>query len=358
MRDDASKQLLQRLSMAAGAPGAEEEVRSIVGETLRNAGTIRYDRLGSLLCEKQGLSAAPRIAVDSHLDEVAFMVQSVTEEGRLTFVALGNWWGHVLLGQRVDVVTRGGKVPGVIGSTPPHFLTAEERTRVVELDEMYVDVGASQRTQVDDLGVRIGDTIVPNAEFREMAVSGIISGKAMDNRLGVGLMCETLLALRDESHPNTVIGVAAVQEEVGLRGAGTAAELARPDVGIVLECAPADDLPGQDNAQAVLGGGPQVRLYDPTAISNRRLVDFVESVAADCGVVIQRAVRRSGGTNAGAIHRSGCGVPTVVVAVPGRYIHSHVSLIHWDDYVGARKLTLELVRRLDAARFHEFTRFE
>ncbi len=355
---DASKQLLERLSRAAGAPGAEEEARSIVRETLQHAGTIRYDRLGSLLCEKAGQAATPRVVLDSHLDEVAFMVQSVTEEGRLTFVPLGNWWGHVLLGQRVDVMSRAGRVPGVIGSTPPHFLTVEERTRVVGLDEMYVDVGASKRAQVDDLGVRIGDPIVPCAEFRAMAVPGVVSGKAMDNRLGVSLMCETLLALRDEPHPNTVIGIAAVQEEVGLRGAGTASELARPDVGIVLECAPADDLPGENNPQGVLGGGPQVRLFDPTAISNRRLVDFVESVAADCGVIIQRAVRRSGGTDAGAIHRSGCGVPTVVVAIPGRYIHSHVSLIQWSDYVGARKLTLELVRRLDAARLQEFTRFE
>jgi putative aminopeptidase FrvX len=108
----------------------------------------------------------------------------------------------------------------------------------------------------------------------------------------------------------------------------------------------------------VLGGGPQVRLFDPTAISNRRLVRFVESVAADCGVPIQRAVRRSGGTDAGAIHRSREGVPTVVLAVPGRYIHSHVTLIHWKDYVGARTLALELVVRLDAERVSEFTRFD
>jgi putative aminopeptidase FrvX len=357
MSDDASRQRLERLSLAAGAPGAEDEVRAIVLETLRDAGTIRYDRLGSLLCEKKGEADSPRVTVDSHLDEVAFMVQRITDEGRLTFVPLGGWWGHVLLGQRVDIVTERGKVPGVIGSTPPHFLTTEERRRVLELDKMYVDVGASNRDQATGLGIRLGDPIVPAAEFREMAVEGVLSGKALDNRLGVGLMCDTMLALRDRRHPNTVIGVAAVQEEVGLRGAGTASEIARPDVAIVLECTPADDLPGGEDRQGVLGGGPQVRLFDPTAISNRRLVRFVETVAEECGVRIQPAVRRSGGTNAGAIHRSHAGVPTVVVAVPGRYIHSHVSLMQWSDYVGARTLALELVLRLDAAHVEEFTRF-
>lgn len=358
MRDDSSWRLLERLSLAAGAPGAEDEVREIVRESLRGVGAIRHDRLGSLLCEKKGHGDSPRVALDCHMDEVAFMVQSVTDEGRLSFVPLGGWWGHVLLGQRVDVIAEGRRVPGVIGSTPPHFLGAEERKRVIELDQMYVDVGASRREEVEGLGIRPGDPVLPVAEFREMAVDGIVSGKALDNRLGVALMCEVLRSLADGEHPNTVVGIAAVQEEVGLRGAGTASELARPDVGVVLECAPADDIPGQEQRQGVLGGGPQVRLFDPTAISNRRLVRFVERTAADLGVAIQLAVRRSGGTDAGAIHRSGSGVPTVVIAVPARYIHSHVSLFHWNDFVAARTLTVALARRLDAAVVEELTRFE
>jgi endoglucanase len=328
-----------------------------VRDCLRGSGSIRHDRLGSLLCEKVGSSATPRVALDSHLDEVAFMVHGISEEGCLSFVALGNWWGHVLLGQRVDVLAAGGRIPGVIGSTPPHFLTAEERKTVLEPDRMYIDVGASERAQVERLGVRVGDPVVPVAEFREMAVAGVFSGKALDNRVGVALMCETLAAL-DGQHPNTVIGIAAVQEEVGLRGAGTAAELARPDVALVLECAPADDVPGRERGQAALGRGPQIRHFDPTAISNRRLVRLVEDVAAELEIPIQSAVRRSGGTDAGAIHRSRTGVPTVVIGVPGRYIHSHVTLIHWDDYTSARRLTRELVARLDRPTVERLTCFE
>ncbi|RKZ12406.1 M42 family peptidase, partial [bacterium] len=153
-------------------------------------------------------------------------------------------------------------------------------------------------------------------------------------------------------------GVGAVQEELGLRGAGTTTELTRPDVAIVLECAPADDLPGESLPQGVLGKGPQVRLFDPTALANRRLVRFVEEVADKCGLPIQPAVRRTGGTDAGAIHKSGQGVPTVVIAVPARYIHSHISLLQWADYRTAAKLVLELVLRLDADRVASFTRFD
>jgi endoglucanase len=351
------KDLLRRLTLAAGAPGAEDEVRAILRETLAGTGEVRYDRLGSILCEKRGSADFPRIVLDGHMDEVGFMVQSITSEGKLLFVPLGGWWGHVLLGQRVDVVTEQGKVPGVVGSKPPHFLSAEERNKVLQLEDMYIDVGAADAEQVSRLGVQVGDTVVPHATFEEMGVSDILSSKAFDNRAGIGVLCEVLLELRSRPHPNTVIGVGAVQEEVGSRGAATASELARPDVGLVLEGTPADDLPGFTERQAVLGKGPQIRFYDPTAISNRALVRFVKKTAEDAGIAVQFAVRRSGGTDAKSVHVHRSGVPTVVIGVPARYIHSHVSLIHWRDYLAARDLVLELVARLDAAAVRSFTDF-
>lgn len=358
MEDAASKELLQRLSCAAGAPGSEDEVRAIVRKELEGIGTIRHDRLGSLICEKSGSSTAPRVVLDSHMDEVAFMVQSIGKEGRLAFVTLGGWWGHVLLGQRVDVLTDRGRVPGVIGSTPPHFLSPSQRKEVLPLEKMYIDVGATERAEAESLGVKLGDPVVPCAEFREMAVRGIFSGKALDNRLGVSLMVETMRAMTHGDHPNTLIGVGATQEEIGLRGAGTASEITRPDVGVVLECTPADDLPGETEPQARLGGGPQIRLFDPTAVASRRLVRLVETVAAESGVEIQLAVRRSGGTDAGAIHRWRQGVPTVVIGVPARYIHSHVGLFNWRDYANARTLVQALVMRLDVERVEALTRFD
>jgi endoglucanase len=358
MAHDASKDLLRSLCLAAGPPGAEDEVRRIVAQNLSDVGPKRFDRLGSLICEKEGSREAPRIVLDSHLDEVGFMVQSISGEGRLAFVTVGGWWAHVLLGQRVEIITNTGRVPGVIGAKPPHFLSKAERDKVLEIESMYIDVGASDRAEVEALGLRIGDPVVPHSEFIETAIDGVMSCKAFDNRAGVGLMCETLRALTDRDHPNTVIGVAAVQEEVGCRGAITASELTRADVAIVLECAPADDLPGFTERQAVLGGGPQVRFFDPTAISNRRLVHEVRDTAESLGVPIQLAVRRSGGTNASSIQRSGSGVPTVVIGVPARYIHTHAALMQWRDYCSALQLVTELVMRLDKQTVDELTRFE
>jgi endoglucanase len=358
MTDDRSIELLRQLSLAAGPPGAEDEVRAIVRGLLGPVGTLTYDRLGSILCELPGSADTPRILLDSHLDEVGFMVQSVADNGGLAFVPLGGWWGHVLLGQRVEVLARDGRVPGVIGSKPPHFLSAEERERVMRPESMYVDVGASGRGDVDALGIRVGDAIVPSAEFRPLAVPGIVSGKAFDDRIGVGLMCEALRQLADREHPNTVIGVGAVQEELGARGAGTATELARPDVALILECTPADDLPRDKAPQAALGRGPQIRHFDPTAVSNRRLVQLVERVAAKAKIDIQMAVRRTGGTDAGRIHTSRIGVPTVVIGVPARYIHSHVSVMQIADYHAALRLVVELVVRLDADETRTFSSFD
>jgi putative aminopeptidase FrvX len=355
----ASRDLLRRLTLAPGAPGAEDAVRRIVRDAIRDVGPISHDRLGSILCEKKGESASPRVVLDAHLDEVAFLVQSITDEGKLGFVPLGGWWGHVLLAQRVDVLTGGGKVvPGVVGSKPPHFLKPQEREKVIEPDAMYIDVGAATRKDAESLGIRVGDPAVPHAEFIELAAPDILSSKAFDNRVGVGLLCEVLLGLCERRHPNTVIGVGAVQEEIGCRGAETSSEMARPDVAIVLEGTPADDLPGFPDRQAILGKGPQIRFFDPTAVSNRRLVSWIQGIAAQLGIPIQSAVRRTGGTDARSIHVHGRGVPTVVIGVPARYIHTHVSLIHWQDYLAARKLVLEAATRLDAATAEGFTRFD
>lgn len=358
MSREVSLDLLRRLSLAAGPPGAEGEVRDLVRETVRPAGSISYDRLGSVLCEARGTTEAPRVALFAHLDEVGFLVQAITDEGRLALVPLGHWWGHVLLAQRVEVLGSRGKVAGIVGSKPPHFLSATEKGRVLEVEEMHVDVGASTRAEALDLGIRVGDPVVPAGRFVEMGAPGVLSSKAFDDRVGVGVMCEVLLALPEAAHPNTVIGVGSVQEEVGCRGAATASEAARPDVGIVLEGTPADDLPGARDRQAVLGGGPQIRFSDPTALSNRRLVRLVEEAAAARGIAVQLAVRRTGGTDAKSVHVHGTGVPTVVIGVPTRYIHTHAGMIQWADYVAARDLVLEVVRRLDAEAVARLTRFD
>ncbi len=350
--------LLRRLCLASAPPGSEGAVRRIVRDALDGCGAFRADRMGSLLCEIPGRAERPRVLLDAHMDEVGFLVQGVLPSGLLRVVPLGGWWGHVLPGQAVDVLTEGGPVPAVFAAKPPHHLSEDEKKQVQTPDRLWLDVGASDADGVAAAGVRVGDPAAPRSEWLELGVDGRVSCKAFDDRAGVGVLCETARALAGGKAPGTVVACASVQEEVGLRGASTAARVADADVAIVLECSPADDFPGEDVPQAALGRGPQIRLFDPTAIANRKLVRLARRVAEALDIPHQVAVRKSGGTNAGAIHREGRGVPTVVIGVPARYIHTHRAILDAGDYAAAVRLTRELVLRLDADAVDEVNRFD
>lgn len=350
-----SLELLRELSLAAGPPGAEGEVRAIVHRELGHMGPIQHDAHGSVIVE--GAGDGPRVILDAHMDEVGFSVQSIDQEGRIHFVPLGGWWGHVLLAQRVDVLASSGKkIPGVFGCKPPHFLAKSERDKVIPLDKMYIDVGARSRDDLEEWGVEVGDPICPRGHFEELAAEGRYCCKAFDDRVGVGVMIESLRALSKVSGlPCRPIAVAAVQEEVGCRGARTASFVSRPDVAIILEGTPADDLPGMTDRQAILGEGPQIRFLDPTALSNRRLVQMAKKIAAQQQIPIQVAVRRSGGTDASTTHLHEKGVPTIVIGVPARSIHTHSSVIDFEDYRQAVNLVTAIVKEMDEETVKSFT---
>ena len=350
--------LLQRLSEAHGASGAEDPVRTIFAEEL--GGDLSTDRVGSVVCEQRGAAARPRVMLAAHLDEVGFAVQRVTAEGLLAIVPLGGWWGHTLLGQRMRVRTRSGREHvGVIAAKPPHMLEEAERAKVIKPDKMFIDVGARNAEDVRErFGIALGDPIVPASKCVRLR-NDRLAGKAFDDRAGVGLVIQCLQALREAEHPNTVFGVGTVQEEVGTRGATTAVRHVDPDVAVVLEGTPADDFAGseRDAWQGVLGGGAQVRLLDPSALMNRRLSECALDTARACDVPVQVAVRRSGGTDAKVIHLHAEGVPTTVISVPVRYAHTHNGVMDLNDYLAALRLTVELVKRLDAATVQNFTAF-
>ena len=197
---DDSATLLKRLCLAAGPSGAEGPVRRIVREVFEPlGGTISHDRLGSILCELPGTTRTPRIALDAHMDEVGFMVQAIDGEGRLRIQELGRFWGHVLLAQPVEILTDDGPVAGVIAAKPPHFLSAAERDRVQTSEQMTVDVGASSKAQTEALGIRVGDPIVLKSEFVELSVDRRVRCKAIDDRVGVAVMCRTLQEIASAS---------------------------------------------------------------------------------------------------------------------------------------------------------------
>lgn len=358
MRNKALK-LLKELTEAHGASGHEDEVRDILVRELGGCGSLSTDRMGSLMCEAAS-RGGPRVMLTAHMDEVGFLVQQITAEGLLKLAPLGGWWTHTLLAQRVRIRTRRGDVVGVVSSTPPHFLEEEQRKRVLPLEKLFVDIGAGSRAEAEDVWhVRVGDPVVPDARFEVLGDSDVAVGKAFDNRAGCAVMVEAFQQLASGGLPHTLLAVATVQEEVGCRGSLTAARLARPDVAIVLEGTPADDTPGagEGQPQGALGRGPQIRIMDPSAISNPRLAHLACCVAEEKGIPHQMAVRRGGGTDAKSFHTAGLGVPSVVIGVPARYIHSHHGLLHLGDFDSTVALVTELVHRLDAEAVAELTRF-
>lgn len=350
--------LLSQLTEAHGAPGHEAAVREIFRKEVGQP--CETDRLGNTMAVKKGSAEGPRVMITGHMDEVGFVVQSVTSAGLLRFAPVGGWWGHVLLAQRVRILTwENGEVLGVITSKPPHFLARAEREKVLQIKDMYIDVGATSDTEVAEVfGIRVGDTIVPDSQFTQLK-NGYLMAKAFDNRCGVGLAIQGVQELANKTHPNTVYSIATVQEEVGTRGAQAAPRMCDPDICIVLEGTPADDMPGvpKDERQAILGEGVQLRWMDPTAISNRNFAKFVTDVGTELGIPHQIAVRRSGGTDAKVIHLHGGGVPTVVLGVPARYIHTHNSMILIDDYLSALNLLVALLERLDVETVASFTAY-
>jgi putative aminopeptidase FrvX len=344
---DSRKDFLRQLLEAHGVPGAEQDVWKVMERRLKGVGPITRDRLGSFICEKRGTAAAPRVMLAGHLDEVGFMVRSVTKDGFVKFLPLGGWWGHVVLGQRMVIKTRKGDVIGIVGSKPPHEIREEDRKKVLEVRDMFIDVGATADWDVKKkLDIRPGDPIVPWSPWTPMANPNLVLAKAWDNRLGCGIAAELALALKNVPHPNSVFAVGTVQEEVGLRGAQTSATKLQPDVAIVLDVGIAHDTPGTDS-DVHLGKGPLVVIYDATAIPNRKLLELVLDTAERLKMELQFESVERGGTDAGRIHLVGEGVPSLSMGCAARYIHSHASIVDQRDFDATVRLLSAVVKRLD-----------
>lgn len=232
--DDNTLKMFKTLTELQAVPGDEKLVRDYMAEQLSNhADKIIYDNLGSVFGVKNG--EGPRVMVAGHMDEVGFMVTQITENGMIRFQPLGGWWSQVMLAQRVQVMTNKGIIPGVIASTPPHLLTPEQRKKPMEIKNMVIDIGADDKEDVKNIGVRPGDSIVPICPFTPMANNKKIMAKAWDNRYGCGLAIDLLKELKDETLSNELYSGATVQEEVGLRGAQSAANMIKPDIFFALE---------------------------------------------------------------------------------------------------------------------------
>jgi putative aminopeptidase FrvX len=345
--NEQTKRLFQTLTELPGASGFEDEVRSFLRRELEPyTDDIVQDGLGSLFGVLRGDPNGPVVMVAGHMDEVGFMVTAIQDNGMIKFQPLGGWWNQVVLAQRVQIATKNGPVLGVVGSVPRHLLSEAERSRPVEFPAMFIDVGADSREEAQRMGIRPGLPIVPVSAFTPLGDGKKLLAKAWDNRFGVGLAIELVRELAGKTHPNVLYAGATVQEEVGMRGAQTAADTIRPELCYVLEAGPANDTSGDRLAFGRLGQGAAVRILDSAIVTNRRLVEFIIDIAETNKIPYQYYVS-PGATDAGKIHLTNGGVPTAVVGVAARYIHTAASVIHTDDYDAAKELIVKLVQATD-----------
>lgn len=373
--DKTSRDLLEQLSNSFGPSGFEREPIKITKEFIEPyCDEIHFDKLGSLLFTKFGSSRKPVILLPGHIDEIGFVISDINQKGYLSFNTVGGWFDQVLLGQRVLIRTKTGDILGVIAAKPPHLLQPDERNKVIEKNKMFIDIGCSNKKEAEAMGVRIGDPVVPNSTFttiqktayemiegkeQEKGIVELGMGKAFDDRVGVFIATEVVRRLKEQQieHPNTIIGAATNQEEVGARGARTTAWLAEPDICMTLEVDVAGDVPGIEphQAQAVLGKGPAILTYDASMIPNQPLKEFVIGIAEKNSIPFQLSSVARGGTDAGAIHLIRAGCPSIVLGVPTRHIHSHVGLVCLDDIDNCVELVLRTVTELDAQTVNSFT---
>jgi putative aminopeptidase FrvX len=340
-------QLFKTLTELPGAPGFEGPVRAFLRSQLEPVSDeIMMDRMGSLFGVKHGDSSGPKVMVAGHMDEVGFMVASITANGMIRFQPMGGWWSQVLLAQRVQVITNQGPVIGVISSIPPHLLGESQKSKPMEIDKMLIDIGADDREDAERMGIRPGLPIVPICPFTPLSNPKKILAKAWDNRYGVGLAIELMKELETASLPNTLYAGATVQEEVGLRGAVTAANLIQPDIFFALDASPANDMSGDQQAFGQLGKGALLRIYDRTMVTHSGLVEYIRDTAETSQIPYQYFIS-PGGTDAGNVHLHGIGVPSAVIGICARYIHTSASIIHVDDYLAAKELLIDLVKSMD-----------
>lgn len=341
-------ELFRNLTELQGASGNEHAVRSFMKQELtKYADEIIQDNLGGVFGVKKGDENGPKVMVAGHMDEVGFMVTQITKNGMIRFQTLGGWWSQVLLAQRVQVMTENGPVVGVIGSIPPHNLTDAQRQKPMEIKNMLIDIGADDREDAEKIGIKPGQQIVPLTPFTPMANEKKILAKAWDNRYGCGLSIELLKELQGEKLPNQLFSGATVQEEVGLRGAQVAANMIKPDIFYALDASPANDASGDKEEFGQLGQGALLRIFDRSMITHQGMKDFVLDTAESNNIPYQYFISQ-GGTDAGRVHLSNNGVPSAVVGICSRYIHTSASIIHVDDYAAAKELIVKLVKQTDA----------
>jgi endoglucanase len=308
---------------------------------------VDVDVMGTSTARVAGTASGLSLAVVGHVDEIGLIVSHIDDDGFLHFMGVGGWDPTILIGQRVELTTRDGLIPGVIGKKPIHLLKDEDRKRVPEMKNLHIDVGAANGDEARGM-VRIGDVAVISGEPIELPNDRVAS-RAMDNRLGCFVALEAArLVAETGGAPGDVIAVGAVQEEITFAGARTVAHRLRPDLAIVVDVTHATDAPGVDEKELgrhPFGSGPVI---ERGSTIHPQIFELLIAAAEAEGLPFSvSASARATGTDADAIHLSRDGVPCGLISVPLRYMHSPVEMVQLEDVHNAAKLIAAFARRLE-----------
>lgn len=324
---------LKELTELCGVSGCEYEVRNYIKEKLKEIGCDYYtDRIGNVIAHNKG-KKSKTIMLAAHMDEVGLIVTHIDANGFIKFKAVGGIDPRVLNSKVVLVGEN--KIPGVIGSKAVHLMSQEERGKTIPIDKLYIDIGTYSKEE-SEKKVSIGDYVAFKSDYVEFG-NDLIKAKALDDRVGCSILLELLSMKLDVDF----YGVFTVMEEVGLRGANTAAYVINPDFGIVLEGTVSADMPEIDehNKSTIIGKGASISIMDSSTIYDIETVRYVEKIARENNIKYQLRKSSSGGNDAGVIHKTKEGAKVVAISVPCRYIHSPVNVACKEDYKSVLELT-------------------
>jgi endoglucanase len=339
-------QNLEKLSNACGVTGNETNVRELMINLLKpHVDQISVDRMENVIAIKQGKAGAPKIMLAAHMDEIGLMVKNITKEGFLRFTKVGGIDDRILLAQKVAVYTKKGVYPGVIGSKPPHIQKEDERRKVLPFDDLFIDVGAESKDAALAMGVSIGSPVAFDVKYVALN-NDMVMGKAFDNRAGCIAMVEALKLLAETDC--TVYAVGTVQEEVGLRGAGTAAFSIDPDVAIALDVTVAGDVLGvrEYDTSVKTGKGPALSVSDSGLITHPKVLRWILDTAEEEKIPIQLESGLMGSTDAARIALTRQGIPSGTISIPTRYIHSPAGILNLKDIENSAKLAAAAIKNI------------
>lgn len=343
--------LLRVLSNAHGISGREGNIREIVKEKLKEfVDETREDTMGNLIAIKYGEKGwgSPVIMIAAHMDEIGLVVKYIDEKGFAHFGPSGGWFDQVLVGQRVVLRAEKGQIYGVLGCKPPHTMKEEEKNKPIKIDQMFIDIGATSEKDAEKLGVKAGTPVTMDREMVKLA-NDRITGKTFDNRAGCAVLIKALQELKEQTLNVTVCGVFTVQEEVGLKGARTSPFSiekiggAKPTVAIATDVTLTGDHPGtsKNDSTVELGKGPVITIRDADGrgiIVPEKVLKWLRETVEEYNIPSQEEVSSGGTTDATAIHLMEDGIPTGVISIADRYVHTPIETISLNDLENMEKL--------------------